>query len=69
MYGQGRGWLYSRRRGARGAERRGVLWRCQGASNTWMCSSAQVLAPAEQPNVQILLYDLCKDFFPAPRAI
>jgi hypothetical protein len=25
------------RRGARGAERRGVLWRCQGASNTWPC--------------------------------
>jgi hypothetical protein len=23
------------RRGARGAERRGVLWHCQGASNTW----------------------------------
>ena len=25
------------RRGARGAERRGVLWHCQGASNTWPC--------------------------------
>jgi hypothetical protein len=25
------------RRGARGAERQGVLWRCQGASNTWPC--------------------------------
>jgi hypothetical protein len=24
-------------RGARGAERWGVLWRCQGASNTWSC--------------------------------
>jgi hypothetical protein len=21
----------------RGAERRGMLWRCQGASNTWSC--------------------------------
>jgi hypothetical protein len=41
------------RRGARGVERRGVLWHCQGASNTWSCYSTQVLAPAEQPNVQI----------------
>jgi hypothetical protein len=61
VYGQERGWLYSRGRG-RGCrvEHRGVLWRCQGASNTWSCYSAQVLAPAEQPNVWILLYDLCK---------
>jgi hypothetical protein len=58
VYGQGRGWLYSRGRGhghgAFGAERRGMLWRCQGTSNTWPCYSAQVLAPAEQPNVRIL---------------
>jgi hypothetical protein len=47
-------------RGARGAERRGVLWHCQGASNTWLCYSALVLAPAEHPNVRILPYDLCK---------
>jgi hypothetical protein len=40
-------------RGARGAERRGVLWRCQGASNTWPFPSARVLALAEQPNVRI----------------
>jgi hypothetical protein len=46
--------------GARGAERRGVLWRCQGASNTWLCYSAQVLAHAEHPNVRILPYGLCK---------
>jgi hypothetical protein len=26
--------------GARGVERLGVLWRCQGASNTWLCYSA-----------------------------
>jgi hypothetical protein len=39
------------RGGARGAKRRGMLWCCQGASNTWSCYSAQVLAPAEQPNV------------------
>jgi hypothetical protein len=39
------------RRSARGVERLGVLWRCQGASNTWLCYSAQVLAPAEHPNV------------------
>jgi hypothetical protein len=25
------------RHSARGAERRGVLWRCQGTSNTWPC--------------------------------
>jgi hypothetical protein len=31
----------------RGAGHRGVLWRCQGASNTWLCYSAPVLAPAE----------------------
>jgi hypothetical protein len=39
------------RRGARRVERRGVLWRCQGASNTWPFPSARVLAPTEQPNV------------------
>jgi hypothetical protein len=62
VYGQGQGWLYSRGHGCgrgfgaawHGAERRGVLWRCQGASNTWSFHSAQVLAPAEQPNVLIL---------------
>ena len=42
------------RRGARGAERRGVLWHCQGALNTWPFLSARVLALSEQPNVQIL---------------
>jgi hypothetical protein len=41
------------RGGARGAERRGVLWLCQGASNTWPFPSARVLAPVEQPNVRI----------------
>jgi hypothetical protein len=41
------------RRGARGAERRGVLWRRQGASNTWPFPFARVLALAEQPNVRI----------------
>jgi hypothetical protein len=62
VYGQDRGGLYSRgrRRGrgvgtARGCPRglgaEGVLWRCQGASNTWACSSAQVLAPAEVTTV------------------
>jgi hypothetical protein len=39
--------------GARRAERRGVLWRRQGASNTWPFPSARVLALAEQPNVRI----------------
>jgi hypothetical protein len=37
-----------------------VLWRCQGASNTWLCSSAQVLAPAELQNMRIWPYFLCK---------
>jgi hypothetical protein len=71
VYGRSLDWLYRRgrgrghgfglaRRGARGAERRGVLWRCQGASNTWLCYSAQVLAPAKHPNVRILAYGLCK---------
>jgi hypothetical protein len=31
-----------------------------GASNTWLCYSAQVLAPAEHPNVRILPNGLCK---------
>jgi hypothetical protein len=39
------------RPGVRGAERWGVLWHCQDASNTWPFPSARVLAPAEQPNV------------------
>jgi hypothetical protein len=41
------------RRGARGAERRGMLWRRQGVSNTWPFPSAHVLALVEQPNVRI----------------
>jgi hypothetical protein len=45
---------------ARRAERRGVLWCCQGALNMWLCYSARVLAPAEHPNVRILPYGLCK---------
>jgi hypothetical protein len=45
---------------ARGAERRGVLWHCQGSSNTCSFLSARVLALAEQPNVRISSYDLCK---------
>jgi hypothetical protein len=59
VYGQGRGRLYRRERGhgvllgTRGAERRGMLWRRQGASNTWPFPSARVLALAEQPNVRI----------------
>jgi hypothetical protein len=40
--------------GASGAERRGVHWHSQGASNTWPFLSARVLALAEQPNVRIL---------------
>jgi hypothetical protein len=58
VYGQDRGGLYSRGRGhgrgvdaARRGTRGGVLWRCQGTSNTWLCESARVLAPAELPNV------------------
>jgi hypothetical protein len=39
--------------GARGAERWGVLWRFQGASNTWPFLSTRVVALAEQPNVRI----------------
>jgi hypothetical protein len=38
-------------RGARRAECRGMLWHRQGASNTWLCYSAQVLVPDEHPNV------------------
>jgi hypothetical protein len=38
----------------------GVLWRAQSASNTWSLLSALVLAPAEQPNVRISPYGLCK---------
>jgi hypothetical protein len=38
----------------------GVLWRAQSASNTWLLFSALVLAPAEQLNVRISPYGLCK---------
>jgi hypothetical protein len=31
-----------------------VLWRAQGASNTWLFVSALLLPLAEQPNVRIL---------------
>jgi hypothetical protein len=53
VYGQGLGRLYrcergrGHGRGACGAERRGVLWHCHGASNTWPFLSARVLALAE----------------------
>jgi hypothetical protein len=71
VYDRDRCGLYSRGRGhghgvdmargcARGPSAEGVLWRCQGASNTWSCSSAQVLAPAELPNVRISPNVLCK---------
>jgi hypothetical protein len=69
VYGRDRGGLYSRGHGrgvdtargyARGLSVEGVLWRCQGASNTWPCSSAQVLVPAEVTNVQISPRVLCK---------
>jgi hypothetical protein len=59
--------LYSRGRGvdtargcAWGPSAEGVLWRRQGASNTWSCSSARVLAPAELPNLRISPNVLCK---------
>jgi hypothetical protein len=39
--GRGRGRVVgAARRGTRGAERQGVLWRCQGTSNTWPFHSA-----------------------------
>jgi hypothetical protein len=66
VYGRDRGGLYSRGRGrGRGVTRRGlsaegVLWHCQGASNTWPCSSAQVLAPADVTTVRISPKVLCK---------
>jgi hypothetical protein len=70
-YSQGLGRFYRREHGrgrgvgcraawACGAERRGVLWHCQGRSNTCSFLSARVLALAEQPNLRILTYDLCK---------
>jgi hypothetical protein len=40
------------RRDARGVEHWGVLWRCQGASNTWPFPSARVLTLDEQPNAR-----------------
>jgi hypothetical protein len=67
VYGRDRGGLYSHGHGvgtargcARGLSTEGVLWRCQGASNTWTCSSAQVLAPAEVTNVRISPKVFCK---------
>jgi hypothetical protein len=71
VYGRDRGGLYSRGRGhgrrvgtARGCALRlsaaSVLWRCQCASNTWSCSSAQVLAPGKVTTVRISPKVLCK---------
>jgi hypothetical protein len=67
VYGRDRGGFYSRGRGvgtvrgcARGLSAEGVLWHCQGASNTWPCSSAQVLAPQEVTTVRISPKVLCK---------
>jgi hypothetical protein len=71
VYGQGRGGFYCRGRGCgrgvgtawgclRGRSAEGVLWHRQGASNTWSCSSARVLAPAELQNVRISPNVLCK---------
>jgi hypothetical protein len=71
VYGRDHCGFYSRGRGhgpgvdmargyARGSSAESVLWRCQGASNTWLCSSARVLAPAELQNVRISPYVLCK---------
>jgi hypothetical protein len=69
VYGRRRGGFYSRGRGhgvgtmrgwARGLSAEGVLWRCQGASNTWPCSSTQVLAPADVTTVRISPKVLCK---------
>jgi hypothetical protein len=62
VYGRDRGWLYSCGRGrergvsmargcTRGLSAEGVLWRCQGELNMWLCSSTLVLAPAEVSNV------------------
>jgi hypothetical protein len=46
-------------RGARGRAL-GVLWRVQGASNTWRCSSALVQKLAEIANVRILAKIRCR---------
>jgi hypothetical protein len=56
--GHGAGWALARRGHAGRAS--GVLWRAQSASNTWPLFSTLVLAPAEQPNVLISPYGLCK---------
>jgi hypothetical protein len=64
-YGWSLGWLYRHGhgqgtqawlgapRGARG-QALGMLWRVQGASNTWRCSSAHVQQLAEIANMRIL---------------
>jgi hypothetical protein len=70
-YGRDRCGLYSRERErvhgvdmawgcVCGPSAEGVLCRCQGASNTWSCSSAQVLASAVLPNMRISPNVLCK---------
>jgi hypothetical protein len=71
VYDRGQGGFYSRGGGrgrgvrmawgcARGRSLEDVLWRRQGVSNMWSCSSAQVLAPAELQSVQISPNVLCK---------
>jgi hypothetical protein len=60
-YGRGRGRGVGMVRGCtRELSAEGVLWRCQGASNTWPCSSALVLAPVEVTTVRISPKILCK---------
>jgi hypothetical protein len=51
--GASRGHGHGPARGARGRAL-GVLWRVQGASNTWRCSSAHVQQLAEIANMRIL---------------
>jgi hypothetical protein len=64
---EGRGHGRGLARGARGRAL-GVLWRVQGASNTWRCSSAHVQKLAEIANVRILA-KFGADLFLAPMAI
>jgi hypothetical protein len=56
------------RRGAHGGVHRGVLWRAQSASNTWLFASAPVLPSAERSKRMNLALRPVRDLFPAPRA-
>jgi hypothetical protein len=65
--GQRRRLIFRATRGTRG-HASGMLWRAQGASNTWLFVSVLVLPYVERPKRVNLALRPVRDLFPAPRA-